>query len=480
MKTFLNNITLKEFISLFDGEIYANKADMEAKLSYICTDSREAEEGAVFVALVGERTDGHKYMGVATDKGAVLVICERLPEEMSERCAYAVTKNSEKALLHAANEYRRRFCPSLRAVAVTGSVGKTTAKEIIYASLSEKLDVYKTDGNFNSVIGMPISLLGMKNSYEYAVYEMGMSALGEINSMSTALMPHIGVITNVGHSHLEYLKTRENILKAKLEITDGISPDGFLVINWDDEMLSGVDYSKYPFKTVKCSQKDESADYYAYNVRFSERNSMLFDFTHGGVTYRDAEISGVGSHLVTTALCAVAVGNILGLSDGECVAGFGKYKNASMRQNIVELAGLTVIEDCYNAAPESMRAALDALSRLKNKSGSAKTLALLGDMKELGEGSDALHEGVGEYAARSGVDILITFGELAKNMSGGALKGGMEESSIYHFDDLGDMNKVGQLITKLTKKGDILLVKASRSMMGERAVEYLRALDAEQ
>lgn len=478
MKTFLNGITLETFASFMSGKVYMNEADRKKQLSYICTDSREVEESSVFVAIVGERTDGHKYIDTATEKGAALIICEHMPEKTDPACAYVVSSNSEKELLFAAHEYRKRCCGSLKAVAVTGSVGKTTAKEIIYSALSKKLDVYKTDGNFNSVIGMPISLLGMESDRKYAVYEMGMSALGEIHSMSSALEPYIGVITNVGHSHLEYLKTRENILKAKLEITDGIPDNGYLIVNADDEMLSAVDYSKYSFKTVKCSIEDKNADLYAYNIRFTDRNSMIFDYNCGSDTYTDTEIAGVGVHLVRTALCAIAAGTLLGLSAAECSEGFANYKNASMRQNIIDVGGITVIEDCYNAAPESMRAAIDTLIRLKGKDGRAKAIAVLGDMKELGESTDALHFSLGEYAARAGTDTVITFGELAKNIADGAISAGMHKDSVISLEDIGE-EETSDLLGKILKRGDVILVKASRSMRGERVIELLKKLYSE-
>lgn len=475
MKTFLNGITLEVFASFINGKIYMNNADPETKLSYICTDSREVEDSSVFVAIVGERTDGHKYIDVATDKNAALVICEHLPEKTAPACAYAVVENSEKALLFAAHEYRKRFCESLRAVAVTGSVGKTTSKEIIYAALSGKLDVYKTDGNFNSVIGMPISLLGMESRYSHAVYEMGMSALGEIRSMSSTLMPYVGVITNVGHSHLEYLKTRENILRAKLEITEGIADDGYLVINADDEMLSKVDYSKYAFTTVRCSTEDENADYYAFNIRFGDNNSMIFDYRHNGITYTGIEVAGVGAHLVRTALSAIAVGEILGLTPEECAAGFSCYKNAAMRQNIISVGKITVIEDCYNAAPESMRAAIDALMKIKQNRSKGKAVAFLGDMKELGENTEALHTALGEYLAHTGVDTLITFGELSRNIANGAVNAGLSPQSVYSLEDI-DEESTGALLNEILEENDILLVKASRSMRGERVTEILKRL----
>lgn len=477
MKTFLNDITLGEFITFLCGNVHTNNADTKKKLSYICTDSREMCDGAVFVAIAGERTDGHKYIDTAINGGASLIMCEHLPESLTDGCAYAVYENSEKALQHAAHEYRMRYCNGLRSVAVTGSVGKTTAKEMIYSALSSALTVYKTDGNFNSVIGMPISLLGMNREYDHAVFEMGMSSLGEIHAMSTTLEPYIGVITNVGHSHLEYLKTRENILRAKLEVADGIKNGGYLVINGDDEMLSSSDLSKDGLHVIRCSLKNRNADYFATNIKYADDGFMTFDLEHDGNVITKAKVPGVGEHLVLTALFALACGDILGVPSEKSLVGIENYKNASMRQSIEKIGGITVIEDCYNAAPESMNAALDTLSRIRSQGDGRRSLAVLGDMKELGEDSEDLHRSVGRKAAKSGVDFLLTFGELARFIEEGAIECGMNEKSVVHVDDLADMEYVGGILREHYSEGDVMLVKASRSMRAERAVEYLREVE---
>lgn len=474
MKTFLNDITLGEFLPLLCGEVHLGDADTQKKLTYICTDSREVCDGAVFVAIAGEKTDGHRYIDNAIKSGAVVIMCEKFPEVLVAGCAYAVYENSEAALQHAAHEYRMRYCKGLRSVAVTGSVGKTTAKEMICSALSSALTVYKTDGNFNSVIGMPISLLGMERGYPYAVFEMGMSSLGEIHAMSTTLEPYIGVITNVGHSHLEYLKTRENILRAKLEVTDGIAEGGYLVINGDDEMLSSRDLTDMGLHVIRCSLKDEGADYYASNIRYTDDGQMMFDIRHGGAAVCGAKVPGVGEHLVLTALIAVAVGDILGVPSERSLIGIKNYKNAAMRQSIEKICGITVIEDCYNAAPESMNAALDTLARIKAQGENRRAIAVLGDMKELGDDSEELHRSVGRRAALSGVDFLLTFGELAWFIDEGAAECGMSEDNIAHVEDLFDMEYAGRLLMKHFCDGDVMLVKASRSMRAERAVEYLR------
>ncbi len=477
MKIKLNGITVNELASYLSVPATGSPKTDGIVLSSICTDSREVEQDCVFVAIRGENTDGHKYMDKAVSGGAVCIICEELPIEPYASCAYLLVPSSEKALSIAASAYRIKKCHDLCAIAVTGSVGKTTLKELVYSAVSSQKNVYKTDGNYNSTIGMPISLLGMSCEYSYAVFEMGMSGLGEISSMSLAAKPKVAVITNVGHSHLEYLKTRENILKAKLEVTDGLQSDGYLVINADDEMLSKANLDKYPFNIVKCSLKNEKSDYFAFNIRFTENQSMLFDYTHAGKTYYDVEVGGVGEHFVISSLSAIAAAEMLGISPESSISGIRNFKNASMRQNIVNVNGYTVVEDCYNAAPESMRAAINALVRLSKTNG-GRAFAVLGDMKELGDNSEQLHSELGEYAVKSGVDVILTVGDLSVNINGGAINAGLDASCSYHFTSSDECKEIAQTIDSMMKKSDVLLVKASRSIKAERIVEAFKELKA--
>ncbi len=475
MKISFNNIKLKKLPEIFKGNGNYAGISLNEEASSVCTDSRECSAGSIFAAIKGEVTDGHLYISKAVSLGAVAVICEYIPENAPSHCLYILCENTEKALMEGARTIRKNY-PSLSSVAVTGSVGKTTAKEAIFAALSACTETYKIDGNFNSTIGMPMALMAMPGNTETAVFEMGMSGLGEIHEMSTTLMPDVAVITNVGHSHLEYLKTRENILKAKLEVTDGLKDNGTLVVNGDDTMLRTVDFSRFSFKTVRCSMIDSEADYFAENVNFGD-GEMLFDVkTQNGIV-KNVRIPGTGYHLVLSSLFAVACADALGFDSKVAAKGLAEFKNAAMRQNVVNVGKITVIEDCYNAAPESMRSAIDTLKKL-NRSGK-RTFALLGEMRELGKDSARLHFELGKFVAEKGIDSVIGFGNLGSEIVNGAIDGGMNRSETYLYTNTDDCERVAKLLFELMEEGDTLLVKASRSLRAERIIESLKVLYGE-
>lgn len=472
MKVTIDEIRIKFLPEMFGGE--GNYADISVNefAKSICTDSREAEKGSVFVAIKGENTDGHIYIDKAVALGAVAVICEYIPENAPSHCLYIVTENSEKALMKGADSYRKNF-EGFRSCAVTGSVGKTTAKEAVYCALSSALDVYKTDGNFNSTIGMPTALLGMPKETKNAVYEMGMSGLSEIHAMSITLRPDVAIITNVGHSHLEYLGTRENILKAKLEITDGLSTEGTLIINGDDIMLRTVDYSKYPFRTVRCSVHDDSAEYFADNIRFGD-GKMIFDLKTLGSTLENVTIPGTGNHLVLSALFALAAADAFDVDLKVASAGLSSFQNAAMRQNVIKVGDITVIEDCYNAAPESMRSAIETLAKLGEEG--KRTFALLGEMRELGSDTRRLHFEVGKLCAEKKIDCLVALGQRGEDIVTGAVSEGFRRADTYLYINPDEYERVARLLLELMSPGDVLLVKASRAIRAERVIEALRAM----
>lgn len=436
-------------------------------ITSICTDSREAEKGSLFVAIRGERVDGHDYIGKAIENGAVAVCCEKMPEERAD-VSYIVVDDSVSALMRAAAAYREG-CEALRSVAVTGSVGKTTAKEMIYSALSASVSTFKTEGNFNSVIGMPMALLSMPSDTPYAVYEMGMSGLFEIEAMSNALKPDVAVITNIGHSHLEMLGTRENILRAKLEVLSGLKAGGTLVISAEDEMLKTVDFSVYPCRVLRCSANGSDADFLAKNIRYNV-DKIIFDLVTPEQRIADVTLSGTGVHSVTAALFAIAVAYSLGLSVEKASAGLADFRNAAMRQNVRPLGAFTLIEDCYNAAPESMKAAFSVLERLKSEREGRRAFALLGDMKELGENTDELHFEVGKFAADRAVDYVVTLGPLAKSIASGAIFGGVKGLNVFSYSDPEEYALAADKLLSLMNEGDVLLVKASRSIRAERVI----------
>lgn len=468
MKIYIQPTTTLDMAILLGSDIVLGATFGGDLVTSICTDSREAEKGSLFVAIRGERVDGHDYIGKAIENGAVAVCCERMADERVSGICYIVVNDSVSALMRAAASYREE-CESLRSVAVTGSVGKTTAKEMIYAALSASVPAFKTEGNFNSIIGMPMALMSMPSDTPYAVYEMGMSGLSEIESMSNALKPDVAVITNIGHSHLEMLGTRENILRAKLEILSGLKAGGMLVISAEDEMLATVDFSVYPCRVLRCSANGLDADFKANNIRY-DKDKIIFDLISPDRTIANVTVPGTGVHNVTAALFALAAAYSLGLSLEKAALGLADFRNAAMRQNVRSLGGYTLIEDCYNAAPESMKAALSVLERLKSEGNGGRAFSLLGDMKELGDNTYELHFEVGKFAAEHAVDCVVTLGPLSKSIASGAIFGGVKEENVFSYSDPEEYAMAADKLLSLMKDGDILLVKASRSIRAERVI----------
>ena len=426
----------------------------------VCTDSREAESGSLFAAIKGERVDGHDYISKAYASGCRAVLCERIPEGAAEDMFFAVVPDTVTALNHLAGlSFENR---TGKVIGVTGSVGKTTTKEFVAAAF-DKRKVYRTSGNFNSTIGFPLSVMEIPHDTKFSVLEMGMSGRGEIALMSKAAKPDIAVITNIGSSHIGLLGSRENIRAAKYEITEGLGDDGVLIINGDDAMLTDFETNVRRL-TAGFS---EACDFRALNVSTDGQEST-FDIVFGGGKLCGVKIPVLGDHNIRAALFGFAAAHLCGLPDEEIKAGLSGFEKPKMRQNIYEKKGITFIEDCYNASPESMRAALDVLKGLSASRGGARTVALLGDMLELGETSAVLHREVGEYAAKTGLSALVTFGELAGNIADGA---GI--ALTFRVKDKNDPEAAADALASVLKKGDILLVKASRGIAAERVIKIL-------
>ncbi len=451
------------------GTLFGDARDIE----YVCTDSREVDESTLFVVSVGERVDGHNYMLNAAKNGCRAFLCQRIPDELKDsdlEYTAIVVGDSIDALAKISEEYIREL--SLRCVAVTGSVGKTTTKEFIYAVLSSEFSVHKTKANHNSTIGMPMSMLEADTGYDLSVVEMGMSGFGEIELMSRVAKPKISCITNIGSSHLELLLSRENICRAKLEIISGMEDSDTVIINGDEPLLTSADLGNKKRVLVGIGNKD--CQIKASNMRYCDDGSV-FDIEAYGKTYENIEISVIGKQFVYASLFAFAVGIEMGISVENIISGLKNFKNAEMRQNIYEVSGITIIEDCYNASPESMRAAIDVLKTLSSSKKNARMTALLGDMRELGEDSSKLHKEIGQYFAKKGGKLLMAIGELGKDIALGALDAGMSENKIYMTADYQNREMIGNTLLDLLKEGDILLVKASRAIGAERIVEYLKA-----
>lgn len=456
---------ISKLAEILDGELIGNGA---VRVRGICTDSREVERGILFVALPGERTDGHNFIPVAVEHGGEGFIVSRR-EAVPEGVSAVLTPNTEAALMRLAEYFRNDR--SYRCVGVTGSVGKTTTKELIASVLSQSLRVYKTRGNFNSTIGMPLSVMETPGDAEVAVLEMAMSGLGEIHSMSLCARPEVAVITTIGSSHMEALGSQQNIKRAKLEIMDGLCDGGTLILNGDDPLLRNVSFERG--KTLRIGIDDCDLDYRAEQLRF-EGGFSIFDVRTPGGVLTDMKLPAIGRHNVYAALFAVAVGEIFGVSAEDIRAGLHSYAGMQLRQNVYPLGDITVIEDCYNASPESMRAALEVLSMLRRPEG--RTVAVLGDMRELGDHSKELHCGVGAEVARHGVDMLFTLGASARYIAAGALESGMDESRVFVNLDVETYAATAWELCRELREGDVVLFKASRAVRAERIIQCLREI----
>ncbi|MBR6681609.1 MAG: UDP-N-acetylmuramoyl-tripeptide--D-alanyl-D-alanine ligase [Clostridia bacterium] len=453
----------EQFDSKKIADMCGGTANAVCEIKSISIDSRECGEKTLFIALRGENTDGHKYIDSAVKNGAVCVMCERVPEGYDG--PYILVDDSVLAIAKAAALYKSEISPFT--VGVTGSVGKTTTKEFISYVLAEKYPTHKSGGNFNTIYGLSLTLMAMSVYNKGLVLEMGMSALGEISQLTNVARPDVAVITNIGSAHLEALGSRENICRAKLEIIEGLKEDGLLVYNGDEELL----WSKRDTfcENISVGIKNEAVDCFGYNIR-TNGGTTVFDIRYKDEYIKDVELPTVGDHNVYNALSAFSVGRRAGLTDNEIRNGLKNYRTTGMRQKIYTNNGYTIIEDCYNAGPESMKASLAVLAKLGQKGRSA---AVLGEMRELGEMSDELHKQVGRYAAELGIDRLYTFGEHAIEIAVGALENGMDESSIVGVKDIDKPQELADILKKELKENDVVLFKASRAVKLERVISLL-------
>ena len=460
-------LTVKEIAALCGGTVHG---DENAVVTSAVTDSRCAVKGSMFVALKGERTDGNKYLESAVELGAACVLSQRV----SAVGTSIVVDDPLKALQTLAYNYKKRFSPKV--FAVTGSVGKTTTKEFVYSVLSAGAVTQKSLGNYNSIIGLPLTVLQMQEGVEAMVFEMGMSGFHEIETMSKIAEPDVAVITNIGTSHMEILGSRENILKAKLEITEGMKKDGTLILNGDDRLLWGArEEVKKKCRVIYYALYNEEADYFIENPRFPS-GTLSFDLKKpDGETVRGITAPTVGMHNVYNAAAAYICGELYGMNEESIKRGVAAFENTGMRQKIYKKGDITILCDCYNAAPESMKASLSTLRMLVREKG-GRTHALLGERKELGADSAAMHRDVGAAAVTLGLNYLYTYGEAAKEYAAGARINGMNEDNIVCFEDGASFEEAAKVIYGRCRKNDVVMFKASRAVGLEGAVEALEKL----
>lgn len=415
-------------------------------------DSRKLQKGQLFVALVAAR-DGHDFIPSALEKGAAAVLCSRTAGDYPA----IVVEDTRVALGQIAAGYLKQM--GGRIIGVTGSVGKSTTKEMIASVAATTYKVSKTPANHNNDLGLPAAVLAMDADTRVVVLEMGMSHFGEIEYLSRLANPSLSVIINVGTMHIENLGSREGILQAKLEIAKGMPQDGKLFLYGDNDLLWSV-RKQLPVKSTYFGISNEECALQARNVQ--ERDGGIrFDVRYSGGEF-PVYLPLEGAHYVCDAMAAVSVGLELGISVENIQKGLADFQNMEGRQEIFDYQGITVIKDCYNAGPESMAAALQVL---KNRTG--RKIAVLGDMLELGDHSYRAHFETGVTAAKC-ADLLLCYGPECAAMAEGALEGGMKKEFLYHFTD---RVLLAETLRQLSATGDVMLFKGSRGMKMELALE---------
>ena len=433
---------------LLAGLVPAGSIPEEVQVESVTTDSREVRPGCIFVAFPGEKFDGHDFAAKALENGAVYVVVnhpvEGVPAEKAILCP-----DSYHAMMVMGANYRSQYHPKM--VGVTGSVGKTTTKQMTYAALAGFGETIKTEGNQNNELGMPRTLMRIGSSTEYAVIEMGMNHFGEISRLTRAVAPTVGLITNIGVSHIENLGSRAGILQAKLEILEGMAPDAPLIVNMDNDMLRTVKLGDRPLLTFAID--DQSADFTATDI--AEQGSTTTFTVHHSTFTQPVTIPTVGIHNVYNALAAMAVGYVTGVDPAAAASALANYVPAGMRQNLVQVGGVQVIEDCYNASPDSMRAALQTLGKLPVH----RRYAVLGAMLELGDYAKEAHTQVGKMAAENGIDGVLAYGADAAYIVEAAKQAGLENARLFDTKEA-----LAQSLAQQVKPGDGVLFKGSRGM----------------
>lgn len=455
----MKNMTLKNIAKACGGRLFGGNENLE--IAGAVMDSRQIEKDFLFFAIQGERVDGHQFIPQVMEKGAACAVCERVPEEPAG--SYILVDDVKKAMQDIAAFYRAEL--SIPIIGITGSVGKTSTKEFIAAVLGEKYNVLKTQGNYNNELGVPLTLLRIGEEHEAAVIEMGINHFGEMHRLSRMAAPDIVVMTNIGTCHLEFLGSREGILKAKSEIFDFMKENGTVIVNGDDDMLSTI--KEVNKKTPVTFGKNKNNKCYAMSIRQKGLFGSEVQIHLASGSFQ-AEIPLPGEHMVYNALAAAAVGETLGLSMEEIAAGIAAVKPTAGRSNLIKCDDKVIIDDCYNANPVSMCAALDLLSQADTRK-----VAILGDMFELGENTEKLHGDVGRYAAEIQIDVIICIGEISGNMAmeAKAVGGG----SQVHYYQLKE--PLLQELEHIIKPGDTVLVKASHGMGFTEIVEKLKTAD---
>ena len=445
----MGKLTLRQAAEWCGGAVEEKYADVE--FLGAANDTRVMQPGQLFIALQGAR-DGHDFIKKAMDRGAAAALCSR---KVGDYPAIYVD-DPRIALGRIAREELKRI--GAKVVAVTGSVGKSTTKEMVAAVLEQAFVTSKTPANHNNDIGMPMAVLAMPENTEVAVLEMGMNHFGEIAYLSQIARPDVAVIINIGTAHIEFLGTQEGIRQAKMEIVEGMTPHGMLLLNGDDFLLRNLD--KEPQQRVTYFGSSEGCAVRAFDVN-QDGDYLHFRVEAGRLSF-PVKMLLEGEHYVNDALAAVTVGLKLGVLPEKIQAGLSQFRNISGRQEIIQAGGMTIIKDCYNAGPESMAAALAVLGKKQGR-----RIAVLGDMLELGDCTQAEHYRVGRIAAEK-ADFVFAYGPNSGRIISGTITGGMPETRGKAFTN---REELVAALKRTAKPGDVLLFKASHGIHLEQVID---------
>ena len=455
-------LTLRQLLEAVNGTLLGDFDDLDAQAVQVSTDSRNITPGCLFIPLEGERFDGHSFINSALEAGAAGCLTARERESYLPGRFYIKVRSTQRALWELARYYKKLF--PIPFIAVTGSVGKTTTKDMTAAVLGARFRVHKTEGNFNNDIGVPLTLLRLEAQHEVCVVELGMDHAGEIDNLARLVEPDMALITNIGDAHIENLGSRENIFKAKCEIFPHLKRDGLAILNGDDPLLAALE-GTLAQRTVFVGE-GEGLDYTARDLS-SDGAGHLFCRVKTPRSQFEANIPALGSHMIYPTLMAAAAAEALGMAPDEIVRGIGAFLPTKMRMNIVRCKGdIVILNDAYNANPQSMRAAAAVLGDAQGR----RKVAVVGDMKELGPGSEQFHRAVGGYFAQAGADRLIAVGDLARFIAEGAKAAGLSQSDYFST-----LDAAKNALSRELRAGATILVKASRSMAFEKIVDYLLA-----
>ncbi len=453
----MGKITLRQAAAWCGGTVEEKYADVE--FLGATNDTRRLQPGQLFVALQGVR-DGHEFIHNAMSNGAAAVLCTRM---VGDYPAIYVS-NTRLALGEIARRERMRI--GMQVVGVTGSVGKSTTKEMIAQVMETTFRTAKTPANHNNDIGMPMAILGMPEDTQVAVVEMGMNHFREMAYLSRIARPDLAVILNIGTMHMEHLGSQEGIRRAKMEILEGMAPDARLVLNGDDALLRSLE--EQPEQPILYFGTDDSLNVYATDIR--QDDTLRFTAHDDGGDSFPVRLHVEGSHYVPDALAAVTVGLAMGVTPANIRTGLDCFRNMSGRQEVLEIGGITFIKDCYNAGPESMEAALKVLGKKPGR-----RVAVLGDMLELGACTAAEHYRVGRLAAAKS-DLVFAFGPNAERVVNGCITGGMEK---FHVQGFTEMDKIIAALKRMLLPGDVVLVKGSHGMHMEQIIDAFLADEKE-